>query len=505
MRPALWTIACFVPAALLMVGCRGAALAPEPADLLTAHLEDARAVQAGAGEAGLELEALDAKVLELRAAWEKKLENPERLQEILDFDAPGMHELRERARAPDFEASLAQAFPRDLVLAAVFERNPGIKAARLKLRGTVEQFAQVTQLDTILRQYASFQRSSHTKVGMPLPGDTLDKQFPFPGSLELKAALVRHGVEEAQARFSGTVRDLVVRANTAYAGYIFLGEAIELSRAMLQYLKQLEEAARSKLSSGSGPKGAVLQTQVEISNLENDIVTLRRKREIVQARLATLIDVPLSTKLAGPSPSALPAFPADEAALTESALKSQPDLLAVRARERRMATMVELAEQMAYPALSSGLSEMAGLSHATGGSDKQREPFTTRPKGRPAPFFGTADAYLREARESVRAAAARVRAVENLTRLAVKDAHVELETAKRLLELYRDVQLAQAEQAYRDAASGYAADRVEFLNVVDTLRRWLRFQLEAERAARDYQQAHASLEGAVGHRIPDGK
>jgi outer membrane protein TolC len=46
--------------------------------------------------------------------------------------------------------------------------------------------------------------------------------------------------------------------------------------------------------------------------------------------------------------------------------------------------------------------------------------------------------------------------------------------------------------------AGYAADRVDFLNVVDALRRWLRFLLASDRALRDYHVAHARLEAAMG-------
>jgi outer membrane protein TolC len=167
-----------------------------------------------------------------------------------------------------------------------------------------------------------------------------------------------------------------------------------------------------------------------------------------------------------------------------------------------MQTMIELAEQTAYPPNSAGLSSMAGVSHATGGSDKEREPFSTKPKIQPDPWFGTKEAYLREARDAARAAQARSRDARNRTTFEVERAYADLETAQRLLALYRDVQLAQAEQAYRDAVAGYGADRVEFMNVVDSLRRWLRFRLEADRAVRDLHTAHARLEGAVGGPVP---
>ena len=184
--------------------------------------------------------------------------------------------------------------------------------------------------------------------------------------------------------------------------------------------------------------------------------------------------------------------------LQARATKEQPEILAAQARAARMATMIELAEQATFPELSPGLSTMEAPSHETAGSAKEREPFQTRPKVKPDPFFGSKEAYLREARERQRAARERIEAVRNATAYRVTRAWNDLDTARLLFELYRDVQLAQAEQAYADASAGYATDRVEFLNVIDALRQWLRFLLDGDRAVRDLHRAHARLESAVG-------
>ena len=202
--------------------------------------------------------------------------------------------------------------------------------------------------------------------------------------------------------------------------------------------------------------------------------------------------------MAEPEKPEMGPFPKSLDALYKRARVEQPDIQLFAARADRMAAMIELAEQATYPELSAGLAYMDRISHKTQGTGKDREPFSTRPKVKPDPWFGSKEAYLREMREAERGARARLVAVRDKTLFSVKDAHVQLDTAKRLFELYRDVQLSLARQAYSDAAAGYAADRVEFLNVIDALRRWLRFLLDADRAVRDYHQAHARLESAVG-------
>ncbi|MHC4550966.1 MAG: TolC family protein [Planctomycetota bacterium] len=483
---------------LSLAGCRS----PEPEgqpQLVKDHVADARvAATAEPGPAPASLTEFEAKVLEIRRQWGERLGAPEKLLSFCDFTTPEMTKLREEAAREGFPTSLGQNVSLERMLAGAFVRNPDLLAAHKELAATIEQYAQVTYLDTILRQYVSFLRTLRTQVGPTVPMDQVQKRFPFPGTLELKAALVGHAVEAARAKYERALRDLVTEVRIAYADHVYLGSAIAKMKETLRYLGQLDETVRGKLAGGRAQKAHVLQAQVEISRLENDLITLGQRRETVRARMNTLLDLPPPTPLAEPEKAALGPFPASLEALYDRAMKEQPDILLARARADRMAAMIELAEQATYPELSAGLAYMEDLSHATGGTGKDREPFAPKPKVKPDPWFGSKEAYLREAREAERGARAKIVAAQDHTRYRLKDAHVQLDTAKRLYELYRDVQLTQAEQAYRDAAAGYASDRVDFLNVIDSLRVWLRFLLDADRAVRDYHQAHARLESAIG-------
>jgi len=500
-RSSLWLAATLLAAA----GCKTEPT-PAPVELVQDHIADARV--ATAGEAGAPPESLsdfEKKVLEIRDEWQKKLVAPERILAFYDFTTPAMTALRGEAAREDFPASLAKELTLERLLAGVFVRNPNLLKAQRELAGTIDEYAQVTYLDTIFRQYVSFLRTLNTYVGPPVPMDQIQKRFPFPGTLELKAAIVRHAVEGAEARYEAALRDVVTDARVSYAQYAYLAQAITITEETLRYLRQLEATVRGKLAAGTAQTSHVLQAQVEISAVENDLVTLRQQRETARARLTALLDLPPTTSLGEPASPAPGPFPPAVDPLYTRALSEQPDIRLAEARADRMAAMIELAEETAYPELSPGLWTMEDVSLATGGSGKEREPFATKPKVMPDPWFGTKEAYLREAREMERAARSAVAATRDRTLFNVKDAYVQLDTAKRLHELYRDVQISQAEQAYRDAAAGYAADRVEFLNVIDALRRWLRFLLDSDRAQRDYQEAHARLEAAIGGPVGEAK
>ncbi len=483
----------------LLLGC-ATSEEPQVQPDLEEHLTDARSLtSAGGPEApGESLTDFEAQVLQIRNDWQNRLGAPESMLTFYDFASPEMTKLRETASGDEFPGSIENEVTLDMLLAAAFVRNPELRAAQKQLQGTVEQYSQVTYLDTILRQYVSFLRTLNTRIGPTLPMDQVQKRFPFPGTLELKAAVVGHAVEASRALYEAALRDLVTNIRVAYAEYVFLAQAIVLTRETLGYLEQLEATVRGKLAAGTAQKAHVLQTQVEISSLENELITLDQNRETVRARLNTLLDLPPDSPLGVPQDYEMKAYPKTLDALTTRALQEQPDIRLADARAARMAAMIELAEQATYPELSAGFAYMADLSQATQGSGRDRDAFSTRPKVKPDPWFGSKESYLREVRESERAALAKATAMRDHTLFRVKDAHVKLNTARRLFALYRDVQISQAEQAYSDAAASYSADRVEFLNVIDALRRYLGFLLASDRAKRDYHQAYARLESAVG-------
>ena len=497
MRP---LVLLFTVSVLVLPSCRGARLTQEPGSpLLAAHRADARAsVMPGSGQG--DLTEVEAKVLDIRKEWEQKLQAPEVLGED-EFSTDELRAALDIAGQKGFPESLAQTLTLEQVLAGVYVRSPTLEAARNRLRGTIEQFAQVTYLDNVLRQYASFLRSSSTRVRPSLPMDTVAKRFPFPGTLELKAAIVSHSVQAAQAKYEATLRQVMAMGRSTYADLVYTTRAITITDETLRYLEQIEETARGKLSAGTTGKSHVIQVQVQVSQIENDLLTLTRKQDTLRARLRALLDLPSGTVLASPESPPLPAEVPGRSELLALALEARPAVAGARAKAARSAAMIELAEQGTYPELSAGLSVFEDVSLSTGGTRKDREPFTTRPKVKPDPFFGSKEAYLREAREAERAARELVRAAEAEAVADVTAAVNALDTARSLRDLYRDVQLAQARQAYEDAFSSYGVDRAEFMDVIDALRQWLRFRLDADGADRDIQKAYAQLERAVGMKL----
>ena len=70
--------------------------------------------------------------------------------------------------------------------------------------------------------------------------------------------------------------------------------------------------------------------------------------------------------------------------------------------------------------------------------------------------------------------------------------------AARTEDIYRRTLIPQTTQRIAAARAGYETGSVDFLTLIDSLRSLEQVRLQRDRAVRDYQQAVADLERAVG-------
>ena len=92
----------------------------------------------------------------------------------------------------------------------------------------------------------------------------------------------------------------------------------------------------------------------------------------------------------------------------------------------------------------------------------------------------------------------------NVLTSRVKMALYELRDAARKIDLYRDTLLPKARQSLRASETAFRAGTVAFLDVIDTVRILLDFELSYERALADRAQSLAKVEMLIGRELPRG-
>ncbi|MGH9649481.1 MAG: TolC family protein, partial [Terriglobales bacterium] len=193
-------------------------------------------------------------------------------------------------------------------------------------------------------------------------------------------------------------------------------------------------------------------------------------------------------------PGDLPAF----AELERMALENRPELLATSAAVQRSETQARLAAKAYTPDYSLGFGYML---------QPAASPFRNAYM---AEFSITLPWFNRRRHQSEIAEARAERTVwkaeyENRRVLVfreIQEALIRAETARQLVELYRDTLRPQAQTSLKAAVAAYRNDRTDFLNLLDSQNAALDVEYAYFRALSEFEQRRADLERAVGAPLP---
>ncbi|MBW1696484.1 MAG: TolC family protein [Deltaproteobacteria bacterium] len=383
-------------------------------------------------------------------------------------------------------------------------RNPGIKAAENRFRGTVESFTQVAELDEILRQYSAFTEQTMIGVG-PMKGkEPMVIKFPFPGILSLKGEIVNQEVSVDRQRLEAVRRDAVTSVRKAYWNLVYMIKATRITAEMVELLHYLEMAASSRYEAGKTSYQDVIKVRINRKTLEEDLITLKEQKRNLEARIREIVNLPAGVKLGQPKTvSPLQKVPSLKP-LYKMAKQRRQELRQLRARVGKMERMIEMAETMVLPPYTLKFSFYEDEAVTMVGSQAQRSTFAvtteaSRGAGLPKmPWYGSEDAYLRETRQKLSALKDELRKAEVLTNTLVRNAWFELDRAKRETSLYYDEVVKLSRSALDVSSRGYESGNVTFADVIDSYTIWLKANLALERNRSDLGIALAVLEQVVG-------
>ena len=188
-----------------------------------------------------------------------------------------------------------------------------------------------------------------------------------------------------------------------------------------------------------------------------------------------------------------PRFSLEE--LTERALAERPEVAAMQAAIARQKSTVELAHMNFRPDFEFSVGRFVnyGASDGFGAMASVTLPFA---------YLGKYDAGVQEANAGLASAQAELRRVQDRVRRQVAQALLRVQTASLQHDLAVTTHIPQAEQAVRVTESAYQSGSVDFLGLVDTVRRTEMVHLDHIQASADFAKAYADLERAVGGELP---
>lgn len=407
---------------------------------------------------------------------------------------------REPRPLSDAEAELLETADLDSYIAFGLQNSAQLRTAFENWRASTERVVQVSSLPDPRLSFGEFLEQVQTRTGPQRRRIGLSQAFPWPGELDAKAELATRQVEAAWEQVEQARLEVVRRIEEDYYSYAFLARELGIRRELLTLVRGLEPVVQGRIRGGAGQED-LLRLQVELGRLEDDLGSLERSRPALSSRLADAMNWPLESAALLPLPSLeVPQTQVRATAeLLDSALEASPKL---RGLEQQLAA-AQSAQQLST--FKGRPNFIASVDYIQTGEALNA---TTPGSGDDPLFFGfsmslpvwraSISAAEREAKHGVRAARARLDQGRSRLHADVVEQAYLVEDAQRRIELYQNSLLPRAREALQLTAASYRSGNATVLDLLDSERALLEFELSLWRACLAYLQGEARLHEYLG-------
>ncbi len=394
------------------------------------------------------------------------------------------------ARAADDVLRLAD------VLAEARLRNPSVAAAVARARAAATMPAQASAYDDPTVSWEAWNAPNSFAIDRADNNIIkLAQRIPFPGKRGLAGTIATRDAEIAARSADATALDVMVAVKRAYYDLWQVRANQDIYARDAAVVDRLLRATTDRYAAGEATQPDVLKAQVEQSHIGNQVTTEALALETAHAELNALLSRPPEAPLGRPEDPPAPVLTADVDALTARAIDTRPELVAQRAAVAREASGVRLARLAYFPDFEASVSRFVNADAPDGFGAMLS---VSIPLAHKAKY----DAGVEQATAKQHEATAELRRLEDAVRREVRSAYLRARTAAEQHHLYAGLHVPHAEQTLAATESAYAANQVDFLTLLDSVRTIEMTHLEHVRAAAEFERAYADLERAVGAELP---
>lgn len=329
----------------------------------------------------------------------------------------------------------------------------------------------------------------------------LSQSLPFFGKRDLKRQAAKHEAEALEAEYRGQALMLRSEVKVAYYELYSVRKSLQTVEKNLSLMDAFKKAAESRYSVGKGMLKDVIKAQVEISMLVEKRIDLEREEAAKRAYLASLLgrEAPVTGEVEDIAPTALKL---DREALIASATENRPAIAAASARIEEAKAKAASAYRERYPDFNVKVSYMERdrLRDGTEQSDMVSAMVSVE---LPIWYRTKLNPMVREAAAEQSMAASERDAALVETRSKIYAMASEIEQSDRMLKLYKDVLIPQANDDVSAGLAAYETGGGDFLMLLDSRRTLFDLELNYYNTLAMREKAVAELEAVTGREFKE--
>jgi outer membrane protein TolC len=382
----------------------------------------------------------------------------------------------------------------DALVKAVLARNPSLAQMTAAWQAAQARYPQVTSLDDPMLGTTVAPASIGSENVDFAARVEVSQKFSFPGKRGLRGQSALAEAAAAGNEVDDMRLQLVESAKSSFCDYYLVGRALAVNEESLRLLKEFREQAKARYERALVPEQDVWQADVELARQRERGLTLKRMRNVVVARINTLMHLPPDAPLP-PPPERLTV---GDGLLTVEELRARavarrPDLQALANRIAADEAAFRLAEKEFCP----DLEVMAAYDgfwqppqQALQGQVAVRLNLPVRKERR---YAAIAEAQARIAERK-----AQLDGRIDQLNLQLQEAYEQLIKSEQIVRLYEKTTLPTARGNVGAARSAYEAGKAPFLSLVEAQRSQVGLRDRYYEAVADFFRRQATLERVVG-------
>ncbi|MEE4354542.1 MAG: TolC family protein [Desulfatiglans sp.] len=377
--------------------------------------------------------------------------------------------------------------------------NPGLQGAFDRWKSALQKVAASQTLPDPRFTYSHYIEEVETRVGAQKHAFGITQMFPWFGKLDLKGKIALEKANVEKQRFEKMRLKVIDKVKQIYCEYYFLGRSIDITgenRALLHYL---ESVARTRYKSGDARQGAIIKVQVELGKLEDRLSSLRDMMRVLKTKLNSTLNRPAHAPLSVPKILSQETFNMEDEHLVSLLLANNPELKVFDIMKTKEDLEVELASKNYFPDMTLGLNYIQTDSRTDmNPEDNGKDPVIALLSLNIPIWRKKYDAAKQEALIRRRAVEGERSDKKNKLIADLESALYELRDAMRKIILYRDTLIPQAKQAMQVIQTAFMSGKAGLLDLIDSQRILLDFELNYERALTNRSQQISEIKRLVG-------
>jgi outer membrane protein TolC len=392
------------------------------------------------------------------------------------------------------------------LIKTALENNPGLHAAKKRWQRSIERLPQVNSYPDPMLKYTYFLENVETRVGPQKQIFGISQKFPFPGKLSLKGDMVAKDAEIAYLGYETAILKLIARVKTNYYELWYIHQALALTKKNMDLMEHLVKITETDLSVDGTTLTDIFKAQQQLAQLQYDLILLREQEETVKTQINTLLDLPPETKAGVPGKLSFDSFEYDPDTLYSMAEQYSQRLKMVQQEIEKSDHAISLAKREYWPDLTAGFTyieiddadPVMMNNRLTEVDDSGKDAYTINFAVNIPIQLGRRNAGLREAKLRQGEAKLNKKDIKNELFADIKSLYFRIRNSERLIKLYQDSLIPQAEQSIQTTEAWYREKRGSLSGMLETRAVWLNFNLAHRRALADYNQRVAKMEPLVG-------